>query len=405
MKNNPSSADILLEQAEQAKKRAAATVSAHRNLALSFLADAISGGAHKLVEANETDLAVARAAKQDEHILDSIKLDYIAIGTLAGRLRTLAAAPDPTDAKEEWQCENGMTVQRLCVPLGVIVALGLPNPRRTIETVAQIIKTGNALIFVRNPLTARTDAVFAQLFCDALACCALDGSTVQWADGGPEVTRALTGPHTCADAVLLGARSQKAHLSPGRRIPVICPGYGATHLYIDEGADTSAAALGIVESFYASCAPLSTVLVNWMVSDELLPVLEGKAMAAGIELCADARVRSTLHGIEEASEQDKTDARGRLLLLTVNSLSDALAHIRKYGAGLCEGIYTPSEENARLFCSLADAGTLTHNAPFSRANGFDAGLGADVSIGTDKLRGRGPLGLSILTTDKYVLKG
>ena len=128
-------------------------------------------------------------------------------------------------------------------------------------------------------------------------------------------------------------------------------------------------------------------------------------MAAGIELCADARVRSTLHGIEEITDSDKAGVDGKLLLLTVNSLSDALAHIRKYGAGLCEGIYTSSEENARLFCSLADAGTVTYNAPFSRANGFDAGLGADVSIGTDKLRGRGPLGLSLLTTDKYILKG
>ena len=128
-------------------------------------------------------------------------------------------------------------------------------------------------------------------------------------------------------------------------------------------------------------------------------------MAASIDLSGDARVRSTLHGIAEDREADRLDAGGRLLLITVNSLSDALAHIQKYGAGLCEGIYSGLAENIEQFCRRADAGTLTVNAPLAKATGYEAGLGADLGLSADKLGQRGPMGLARLTTLKYMLKG
>lgn len=406
MKNNPSKADIILTAANDAKRVVAATVSAHRNLALSFLAEAITGGAKRLIEANEADIASARRRGADERAVENMRLDYLSIGTLSGRIRTMAAAADPTDEQEEWKCENGMSVRRVRVPLGVIVTVCGENPRRTVESAAQAIKTGNVMILVRSPATARTAAVFEELLASALSCCALCADTVRGIDYSPETVSELLSRTDAVDAVLLlASKAQNEMLKKNTAIPVICPEYGASHLYIDESADVEEAAAGAVASAKNALCPLNTVLVNWMVSDDFLPVLEGKAMAAGIELCADARVRSTLHGVEEAKEQDKTDARGRLLVYTVNSLSDALKHISKYGAGICEGIYTASSDNARIFCAQADAGAVTLNAPFSRANGFDTGMGADVGLGVDKLSPRGPLGLSGLTTTKYIIKG
>lgn len=406
MKNITARAEGLLRAACAAKHGAAATVSAHRNLALSLLADAITGGARKLLDANEADLDAARAAGADEADLDAMRLDYLRIGVLAGRLRTMAAADDPTDATDEWRAQSGLSVRRMRVPLGVIIAVGGANPRRTIECAAQAVKTGNVLIFVRCPATARTDAAFEALLADALGCCALSPDTVRGTDYDPELLACLLGCADRADAVLLLAGpSQNEMIRKNTSLPIICADTGATHLYIDEGADVAAAATGVVESFFAPLCPLRTVLVNWMVSDEFLPVLEGKAMAAGIELCADARVRSTLHGVEEATAADCTDPHGRLLLLTVNSQEAALDHIARYGAGLCEGIYTSSAERAQSFCTLVDAGTVLLNTSFSHADGFDAGLGADVGIASGKLSGRGPLGLARLTTEKYILKG
>jgi glutamate-5-semialdehyde dehydrogenase len=141
-----------------------------------------------------------------------------------------------------------------------------------------------------------------------------------------------------------------------------------------------------------------------MVSDEFLPVLEGMAMEAGIELMTDIRSRSTLHGTEGYKDSHLKSADGKLIIVTVNSPEDAVKHIEKYGDGVCEGIYTTDDETAGYFCSAVDAGTVMLNSPLSHANGFDAGLGADVGLGADKLSGRGLFGLDKLTAIKYIVK-
>lgn len=404
MKNSVTATERILASASEAKAKARATVSAHRNLALSFLADAITGGAKRLIEASEQDLARAKKKGADEMTLSHMRLDYLAIGALSGRIRTMAAKEDPTDSAEEWLCENGLSVRRVRVPLGVLVAIAGDNPRRTVESAAQAIKTGNAMVILRSPLTPTTDRVFGELLSGAFACCGMSPDTVQSVDYTPDTVRTLINAAGTADALmLLGSKKQNNYIRKNTTLPVIASDAGTSHIYVDEGADIRSAARGVVESFLANSS-LNTVLVNWMVSDDFLPVLEGAAMEAGIELIADARVRSTLHGVEDYKEAHKKNADGRLLLLTVNSREDAVKHIEKYGDGVCEGIYTPDGEAARYFCSAVDAGTITLNAPLSRANGFDAGLGADVGLGADKLSGRGLFGLEKLTAIKYIVK-
>ncbi len=404
MKNAITTTDRILDCAAAVKAKARATVSAHRNLALSFLADAITGGAKRLIEASEQDVARAKKKGADEMTLSHMRLDYLAIGALAGRIRTMAAKEDPTDVAEEWVCENGLSVRKVNVPLGVLGAIAGDNPRRTIESAAQAIKTGNAMVILRSPLTPKTDKVFDELLSGAFACCGMSADTVQSIEYTPDTIRALITASGKVDAlILLGNKKQNNYIRKNSTLPVIASDAGTSHIYVDENADVRAAARGVVESFLASSS-LNTVLVNWMVSDDFLPILEGAAMEAGIELIADARVRSTLHGTEDYKEAHKKNADGRLLVLTVNSVEDAVKHIEKYGDGVCEGIYTPSGDVARYFSDAVDAGTITLNAPISRANGFDAGLGADVGLGADKLSGRGLFGLEKLTAIKYIVK-
>ena len=404
MKNGHTTPEELMDRGSRAKSKARDTVSAHRNLALSFLADAVTGSAKRLIEANEQDIDRAKKKDTDELTLSHMRLDYLAISALAGRIRTMAAKEDPTDSVEEWKCENGLTVRRIHAPLGLLVAVAGDNPRRNIESAAQAIKTGNVMIILRSPLTPKTDAIFAELLAGAFACCGMNPDTVRMTEYSAENVRALIGADSLADAILLlGNKKQNKNLKKMTAIPVIASDSGTSHVYIDKGADIHGASHGIVESFRSIGSP-NTVLVNWMVSDDFLPVMEGAAMEAGIELIADARVRSTLHGVEDYKDSHKKNADGKLLLLTVNSPEDAIKHIEAYGDGVCEGIYTPDGEVARSFSSAVDAGTVMINAPLSRANGFDAGLGADVGAGADKLSGRGLFGLEKLTAIKYIVK-
>lgn len=404
MKNGIITIEQILSRACQAKVKARATVSAHRNLALSFLAEAVSGGAKRLIEANEQDLALAKKKGTDELTLTHMRMDFLAVSALAGRIRAMAAKEDPTDTAEEWQCENGLTVRKVRVPLGILAAISGDNPRRTAECAAQAVKTGNAMVILRSPLTPGTDRVFGELLSGAFACCGMSPDTVQSIDYSPENVRTLMGASGTVDALLLlGTKKQNDYVRKNTSLPVIASDAGTSHVYVDKGADVRSAARGVTESFLASSS-LNTVLVNWMVSDDFLPALEGAAMEAGIELIADARARSTLHGIDGYRESHKKNADGRLLVLTVNSPEEAVRHIEEFGDGVCEGIYTPDGDTARYFCSAVDAGTIMLNAPLSHANGFDTGLGADVGMGADKLSGRGLFGLDKLTSIKYVVK-
>ncbi|MCI8332501.1 MAG: aldehyde dehydrogenase family protein [Clostridiales bacterium] len=406
MKNNSLKIDQLMTQASEVKSACAATVSAHRNLALSFLSEAVSKSAGRLVGANEEDLQNARARGIDKETLEEMRLDYIGASTLSGRISHMANAADPTDEHETWHRENGLTVESLRVPLGVVLLIAGASPKKTLECIAGCIKTGNAVILLQSEVTPATDDVMLDLLNTSFACCGLSADWITPIKYSTEALSHLLKQKEVIDAaVLLGSQAQNALLRKNTDIPIIESEYGANHIYVDEGANLNAAVSGVMASKNSHLpAVVNTVLVNWMISDSFLPALEGAAMAAGIELAGDARIRSTLHGIAEADEAVRTDAGGRLLLLTVNTLTEALAHIQKYGAGLCEGIYTDSQEHIDQFCRLADAGTIAVNTPFVKATGFEIGFGAELGFSANKLGARGPAGLSRLTTTKYIIK-
>ena len=407
MRNKTSTILPVLSAVAAAKPFAAATVSAHRDLALSLLADAITGGAKRLIEANERDIASARKNGARDGTVEKMRLDYVTLGALCGRIRAMAAAQSPTDVSEDSISESGVAVRKMHVPLGLIAAVAGASPRRTIESAAQAVKTGNVMLIVRSALTPETDAVTSELLSSSFSCSALNVNTVRTVKYSPENVSDLLSRSDTVDALLLlASKSQNESLLERTDIPAVYSDFGATHMYIDESADAAAAAEACADSFSGETGPrLSAVLVNWHISDEFLPALEGRAIAAGIELAGDARVRSTLHGIDEVRTGELGKADGRLTVLTVNSLSEALCHIASHGDGICEGIFTASGDNAKSFCSSVDAGTVALNTSFSRINGFDAGFGADVGISSGKLGRRGVLGLDALTTVKYIIKG
>lgn len=407
MKNKPSKTDEIILRALRAKEAASRTVTAHRNLALSFIAEALSKSADRICSASEKDVALAKKNGMAEDEAEKLRLDHIAIGAMSGMIMNLSACDDPTDRTETWKRESGVTVTTRRVPLGVVLALCGGSPKRAFEVAAMSLKTGNALLLMRASETPNTDAVLLSLIKNAFACCGIDPDCIIPVNYEPDTLDELLERKGEIDALfLMGNKQLSAYVRSNTEIPIIESASGACHIYIDEGADIKSAASGIVASAVSGLAStVSCVLVNWMISDDLLPVLDGLAMAAGVELSGDARIRATLHGIPDIAEEDLcAQYKGRISLVTVNSLEAALTHIEKHSAGICECIYSPDKDNIDTFCTRADAGIVTVNTSPAQANGYDVGFGGDLGISADKLRSRGPLGLHRLTATKYIIK-
>lgn len=408
MKNKPSKTDEIILRALRAKEAASRTVTAHRNLALSFIAEALSKSADRICAASENDVNLAKKNGMGDEEAEKLRLDHIAIGAISGMIMNLSACDDPTDRTETWKRESGVTVTTRRVPLGVVLALCGGNPQKAFEVAAMSLKTGNALLLMRAGETPNTDEVLFSLIKNAFACCGIAPDSIIPVKYEPDMLDELLKHKSDIDAlILMGNRTLNSYVRSNTEIPIIESASGTSHVYVDEGADIRSAASGIVASAVSGLASsVSCVLVNWMISDELLPVLDGLAMAAGVELSGDARIRATLHGIPDINEISLYSGyNGCISLVTVNSLEAALTHIEKHSAGICECIYSQNKDNINTFCSRADAGVVTVNTSPSQANGYDVGFGGDLGISADKLRARGPLGLHMLTTTKYIIKG
>ena len=408
MKNKPTKVEQIIERALRAKEAASRTVTAHRNLALSFIAEALSKSADKICAASEQDVALAKKNGADEEEAEKLRLDHVAIGAMSGMILNLSSCDDPADRTETWQRENGITVTTKRVPLGIVLVLCGGSPKKAFEVAAMCLKAGNAALVMRSSETPNTDKVLFSLLGSAFACCGIDADCVMPVRYEPDTLGELLKRDREIDALLLmGGKGLNSFVRANTKIPIIESSTGTVHIYVDEGADIRKAAQGIIASATSSLpSSVSCVLVNWMISDELLPTLDGLAMAAGVELSGDARVRATLHGISENSESSLSSPHaGNVSLITVNSLEMALEHIANHGDGICECIYSENENNISKFCAQADAGVISVNSSPSHANGYDVGFGGDLGISANKLRSRGPLGLNRLTTVKYIIKG
>ena len=400
----PSVTEICL--AAQAASRSLATMSsAAKDAALLRVADALEARADEVLEANARDLEAGRESGLSSALMDRLALDPARIASIAGAVRAIAALPDPVgEVIDGHRLPNGLDVRKVRVPLGVIAVIYEARPNVTVDAAALCLKSGNAIVLRGSSSAAHSNAVLASIVSAEFP----DGA-VSLVSGGREQLAELAGQEGVVDLIIpRGGEGLKKALSEVARVPVIYAASGNCHVYVDASADLDAALRIVVNAKTQRpgvCNAAETLLVHADVAAAFLPAVE--AALGGVELRAEARAGSFLHGATPATDEDFAEEFLALILAVkvVDSHEEAIEHVNRYGSGHSEAIVTGSAQAARAFQLGVDAACVYVNASTRFTDGGEFGMGAEIGNSTQKLHARGPIGLRELCTFKYLVEG
>jgi glutamate-5-semialdehyde dehydrogenase len=400
----PSVTEICL--AAQAASRSLATMSSGaKDAALLRVADALEARADEVLEANARDLEAGRESGLSSALMDRLALDPARIASIAGAVRAIAALPDPVgEVIDGHRLPNGLDVRKVRVPLGVIAVIYEARPNVTVDAAALCLKSGNAIVLRGSSSAAHSNAVLASIVSAEFP----DGA-VSLVSGGREQLADLAGQEGVLDLIIpRGGEGLKKALSDVARVPVIYAASGNCHVYVDASADLDAALRIVVNAKTQRpgvCNAAETLLVHADVAAAFLPAVE--AALGGVELRADARAASLLHGATPATDEDFAEEFLALILAVkvVDSYDEAIEHVNRYGSGHSEAIVTGSAQAARAFQLGVDAACVYVNASTRFTDGGEFGMGAEIGNSTQKLHARGPIGLRELCTFKYLVEG
>ena len=409
-------AGAVLAQARQAKTAARhlAFLSASvKNAALESMADALLVQTHRLLDANGSDVAAGRERGLSEALLDRLALTPARIAAMAEGLRQVAALPDPIgQIIEGWRRPNGLEMQRIRVPLGVIGIIYESRPNVTSDAAGLCLKSGNAVILRGGSEAIHSNTAISRLLAAAGERAGLPAHSLQFIESAErDAARALMQAEGLVDVLIpRGGERLKKTVLENARVPVLTSLGGNCHTYVDGDADLDMATEIVVNAKTqrpSVCNALETLLVHADAAPNLLPGLGARLQSAGVELRGDARTQTLIPGALAATEADWATEYNALTLAVrvVNSLEDALEHIAEYGTGHSEAIVTRRYENGERFLREVDAACVYVNASTRFTDGYEFGMGAEVANSTQKLHARGPVGLNELTTYKTIVRG
>ncbi len=407
---SPSLVD-LAARAKTAARRVAVSSADARNDALRWGADRLEVEAEPILEANAGDVARAEADDLGATALDRLRLNGDRLSAMADGLRAVAALPDPVgEVTEGWVRPNGLRVERVRVPLGVVGIIYENRPNVTSDAAGLCLKSGNAVLLRGSSSAQASNAAVAERLRAGLAKAGLPEDAVGLvADASHEAAVSFMQLDGYLDCLV--PRGGPALLDSVRRhatVPTVIDGAGNCHVYVDAAADLDMAETIVANAKLSRpgvCNAAETVLVHTSVAARFLPRLE--SALAGVRLLGDERARAVLTGIEPAGEEDfATEFLGPTLALgVVDDLGGAIDHIARFGTGHSEAIVTGDLAAATRFTSEVDAAAVLVNASTRFVDGEQLGLGAEIGISTQKLHARGPMGLRDLTCVKYVVTG
>ncbi|MPV89375.1 glutamate-5-semialdehyde dehydrogenase [Georgenia ruanii] len=402
--------------AKHASRALATATRAQKDAALHAMADALVAGAARIIEANGADLERGRDAGMKTSLLDRLALDADRIGAIADALRELAALPDPVgEVVRGSTLPNGLRLRQVRVPMGVVGMIYEARPNVTVDAAGLALKSGNAVILRGGSAAASSNAVIVEILADALAARGLPRELVQSIDahgraGAVELMRArglvdVLVPRGGADLIQTVVRESV--------VPVIETGVGNCHVYVDAGADVAQAVPIVLNSKTQRtgvCNAAETLLVHRDVAGEFLPAVLEALRAKDVTIHGDDATAAAAPAglrLEPATEADwETEYLSLdLAVKVVDSLDEALEHIRRYSSGHTEVICTRDLGAARRFTTELDAAALIVNASSRFTDGGQFGLGAEIGISTQKLHARGPMGLAELTTTTWIVEG
>lgn len=403
----------IAEQARQASRRMAAAPTGARSLALRGIAESLARHSDALIAANALDLARASKTGLDQPLLDRLGLDRAGVDRMIQGVLQVDALPDPVGQISDLRyVPSGLQIGRMRVPLGVVGIIYESRPNVTVDAAALCLKSGNACILRGGSEAIESNRAIARCIAEGLVVGGLPIEAVQLIGTTDRAAvGALIRQIGLVDVIVpRGGKGLIERIASETRIPVIKHLDGVCHVYIDASADRHMAveiALNSKTEKYAVCNALETLLVHEDRADELLPLLEQRFLAAGVELRGCVHTRARIPSAREATEEDwyAEYLAPILAVRVVASLDAAIDHINRYGSQHTDAIVTSDLAASRRFVTEVDSASVMVNTSTQFADGFEYGLGAEVGISTDKLHARGPVGLEGLTTQKYVVYG
>lgn len=414
----PESVRELMEGLGKAAVAAAAvlavTSAAAKSAALVAAAAAIRSRRAEILAANQRDMQSARDAQLGAPLLDRLRLDDKRVEAIARSIEDIVALPDPVGTiAAEWDRPNGLRIQRVRVPLGVIGIIYESRPNVTADAGALCLKSGNAVILRGGSESRLSNAAIHSCLLDGLRAADLPAECIQLV---PTTERAavgvmLGGMTGYIDVIVpRGGRSLVARVQQEARVPVIGHLEGNCHVYVDRDADLSMARTIAVNSKMRRtgvCGAAETLLVDRAcVASHLAPIVRD-LLEAGCEVRGDETVQQADPRVVPASEVDwQTEYLDAIIAArVVDGVDGAVAHIHRYGSAHTESIVTANQAAADRFLQRVDSAIVLHNASTQFADGGEFGMGAEIGISTDRFHARGPVGVEQLTSYKYVVRG
>ncbi|MDY7086519.1 MAG: glutamate-5-semialdehyde dehydrogenase [Actinomycetota bacterium] len=406
----------VLQQAADARVAAielAAATRTDKDSALLLMAERLVERSPDIVTANEVDVHNARAAGLTEAMIDRLTLTPARVEAMAEGLRELAALPDPVgDVVRGSTLANGLELRQVRVPFGVVGIIYEGRPNVTADAAGICLKSGNAALLRGSGSALSSNAAIVSVLRKAVADSGLPADTIQLLDATTrDSVKELMRARGLVDVLIpRGGASLIRTVVEESTVPVIETGVGNCHVYVDEYADLEKALAVTVNSKtqrLSTCNTAESLLVHVSIADRFLPLLLPSLAEAGVTVHGDPQVMAYDSAVVPATEEDwgTEYLSADLSVAVVDSLDDALDHIRRYGSGHTEAIVSESVTATRRFAARVDAAAVMVNASTRFTDGGEFGFGAEIGISTQKLHARGPMGLPELTSTKYIVTG
>lgn len=408
--------------AELACKGAAAQIAARKlaimpstikDKALTAMADALERFQSDIIAANDTDIENGKAKDLSKALLDRLLLNDARINAMAEGLRQIAALPDPIgEGLETKRRPNGLEISKVRVPLGVIGIVYEARPNVTVDAAGLCLKSGNAVILRGGSEAIFSNTAIIKVITEAAYSAGIPEGAIQFIETTDrQAVNAMLKLNQFLDVIIpRGGAGLIKTVVENSSVPVIETGTGICHTFVDESADlkmAEAIAYNAKVSRPGVCNAMETLLVHEAAADKFLPSMLDKYHQAGVELRGCHKTTAFHNAVKPAVDEDWATEYHDLILSVkvVSGLNEALEHIAKYGTRHSEAIVTKNYDNARRFQQEVDAAAVYVNASTRFTDGFEFGFGAEIGISTQKIHARGPMGLSELTSIKYVIAG
>lgn len=384
-----------------------------KNKALLTIADALTENCDTIINANDIDIAAAKENNTRASLIDRLTLTPARIEGMAEGVRQVAALPDPIGTVLSGSSRpNGLKIEKVRVPLGVVGIIFEARPNVTSDAAALCLKSGNAVILRGGKEAINSNKAIADIMRNAIEKAGLPKDCISLVE---DTTRAssveLMQLSDYLDVLIpRGSANLINAVVQNSKVPVIETGAGNCHVYVDDTADIEMAANIIFNaktSRPSVCNAIETILVHKDIAETALPSIKARLDEKDVTLRCCERSAKILSGVENATEEDWATEYGDYILAVkvVDSIDEAISHIAKYSTGHSECIVTKDYANAQKFTDEVDSAAVYVNSSTRFTDGGEFGLGAEIGISTQKLHARGPMGLNELTSMKFIIRG